>query len=76
VLAPPTVAHACTRIPQYPSEPGVAQAHRHAYAGQWVALHDGHFLAAAPSFDALAAQVNATPDADDELPHDFHVSHR
>jgi hypothetical protein len=63
VLAPPTV----TRAPHphtanIPANRAWLKAHRHAYAGQWVALHDGHFLAAAPSFDALAAQVDATPD--------------
>ena len=63
VLAPPTV----TRAPHphsanIPANRAWLKAHRHAYAGQWVALRDGHFLAAAPSFDALAAQVDATPD--------------
>jgi Arc/MetJ-type ribon-helix-helix transcriptional regulator len=63
VLAPPTV----TRAPHphtanIPANRAWLKAHRHAYAGQWVALRDGHFLAAAPSFDALAAQVQATPD--------------
>ena len=62
-LAPPTV----TRAPHphtanIPANRAWLKAHRHAYAGQWVALCDGHFLAAAPSFDALAAQVHATPD--------------
>jgi Arc/MetJ-type ribon-helix-helix transcriptional regulator len=63
VLAPPTV----TRAPHphtanIPANRAWLKAHRHAYAGQWVALRDGHFLAAAPSFDALAAQVDTTPD--------------
>jgi Arc/MetJ-type ribon-helix-helix transcriptional regulator len=63
VLAPPTV----TRAPHphsanIPANRAWLKAYRHTYAGQWVALRDGHFLAAAPSFDALAAQVDATPD--------------
>jgi len=63
VLAPPTVARAPhPHTANIPANRAWLKAHRHAYAGQWVALRDGHFLAAAPSFDALAAQVDATPD--------------
>jgi len=36
--------------------------HRQDYAGQWVALRDGHLLAAAPSFDQLVAHVDETHD--------------
>jgi hypothetical protein len=63
ILAPPTVIRA--------SRPHTAavranrawlKAHRQAYAGQWIALRDGHLLAAAPSFDALVARVRETHD--------------
>jgi Arc/MetJ-type ribon-helix-helix transcriptional regulator len=63
VLAPPTV--------QRVSRPHTAdikanrawlKAHRQDYAGQWIALRDGYLLAAAPSFDQLAAQVDETRD--------------
>jgi len=63
VLAPPTVTIA--RRPHtadIQANRAWLKAHRQDYAGQWVALRDGHFLAAAPSFDALAAQVDDTPD--------------
>ena len=63
VLAPPTV----TRAPR-PHTAAIQanrtwlKAHRQDYAGQWIALRDGHFLAAAPSFDELVAQVDETHD--------------
>ncbi len=63
VLAPPTVTRA--RRPHtadIQANRVWLKAHRQDYAGQWVALRDGHLLAAAPSFDALAAQVDATSD--------------
>jgi Arc/MetJ-type ribon-helix-helix transcriptional regulator len=63
VLAPPVVTWAPhPHTANIQANRAWLKAHRHAYAGQWVALRDGHFLAAAPSFDALAAQVHATPD--------------
>ena len=63
VLAPPTVTRATrTHTVNIRANRAWLKAHRQDYAGQWVALRDGHFLAAAPSFDTLAAQVDATPD--------------
>jgi Arc/MetJ-type ribon-helix-helix transcriptional regulator len=63
VLAPPTVTIAPRKhTANIQANRAWLKAHRQDYAGQWIALHDGHLLAAAPSFDALAAQVDATPD--------------
>jgi putative addiction module CopG family antidote len=62
-LAPPTVTRAPRKhTANIHANRAWLKAHRQHYAGQWVAVHDGHLLAAAPSFDALAAQVDATPD--------------
>ena len=63
VLAPPTV----TRAPRPHTAATQAnrtwlKTHRQDYAGQWVALRDGHLLAAAPSFDQLVAHVDETHD--------------
>jgi len=63
VLAPPTVTIA--RRPHtadIQANRAWLKTHRQDYAGQWVALRDGHLLAAAPSFDQLVAQVDDTPD--------------
>lgn len=63
VLAPPTVTIAPRKhTANIQANRAWLKAHRQDYAGQWIAVHDGHLLAAAPSFDALAAQVDATPD--------------
>lgn len=63
VLAPPTVQRASRpHTANIKANRAWLKAHRHDYAGQWIALRDGHFLAAAPSFDQLAAQVNETRD--------------
>lgn len=63
VLAPPTVTRASRQhTADIQANRAWLKAHRQDYAGQWIALHNGHLLAAAPSFDALNAQVNATPD--------------
>ena len=62
VLAPPTVTRASRRhTADIQANRAWLKAHWQDYAGQWIALRDGHFLAAAPSFEALAAQVDATP---------------
>lgn len=62
VLAPPTVRRARhAHTADIRANRAWLKAHRQAYAGQWVAIRDGHFLAAAPSFAALTAQVEATP---------------
>ena len=63
VLAPPTVTRA--RRPHtaaIQANRAWLKAHRQDYAGQWIALHDGHLLAAAPSFDQLVVQVDETHD--------------
>jgi Arc/MetJ-type ribon-helix-helix transcriptional regulator len=63
VLAPPTVTRAHrphTAVIQ--ANRAWLKAHRQDYAGQWIALRDGHLLAAAPSFDQLVAQVDETHD--------------
>jgi hypothetical protein len=63
VLAPPTVTISPRKhTANIPANRAWLKAHRQDYAGQWIALRDGHLLAAAPSFDALAAEVDATPD--------------
>lgn len=63
VLAPPTVHRAGRpHTADIQANRAWLKAHRQDYAGQWIALHDGRLLAAAPSYDALAAQVDATPD--------------
>jgi len=63
VLAPPNVRRA--RRPHtaaIQANRTWLKTHRQDYAGQWVALRDGHLLAAAPSFDQLVAHVDETHD--------------
>lgn len=63
VLAPPTVTRASRQhTADIQANRAWIQAHRQEYAGQWIALHNGHLLAAAPSCDVLNTQVDATPD--------------
>jgi hypothetical protein len=63
ILAPPSVARAHRpHTADIKANRAWLTAHRQDYAGQWIALHDGHLLAAAPSFDALVAQVDETRD--------------
>jgi len=63
VLAPPTVRRA--RRPHtaaIQANRTWLKTHRQDYAGQWVALRNGHLLAAAPSFDQFVAHVDETHD--------------
>jgi Arc/MetJ-type ribon-helix-helix transcriptional regulator len=63
VLAPPTVTRASRpHTADIQANRAWLKAHRQDYAGQWIALRDGHLLAAAPSFDALVAHVDETHD--------------
>jgi len=63
ILAPPTVTRASRpHTAAVQANRAWLRAHRQAYAGQWIALRDGHLLAAAPSFDALVARVHETHD--------------
>jgi Arc/MetJ-type ribon-helix-helix transcriptional regulator len=63
VLAPPTVTRASRpHTADIRANRAWLKAHRQDYAGQWIALRDGHLLAAAPSFDALVACVDETRD--------------
>ena len=63
VLAPPTVTIAPRKHTANIQANRVwLKAHRQDYAGQWIALRDGHLLAAAPSFDEFVARVDETRD--------------
>lgn len=63
ILAPPTVTRASRpHTVDIRANRTWLQTHRQDYAGQWVAVRNGHFLAAASSFEALAAQIELTPD--------------
>ena len=63
ILAPPTVIRASRpHTAAVQANRAWLQAHWQAYAGQWIALRDGHVLAAAPSFDALVARVHEMHD--------------
>ncbi len=63
VLAPPTtqaVPASPTSRASVKSNGAWLHAHRTAYAGRWVALHDGALVRAADSFEALMAGLDTT----------------
>ena len=63
VLAPPTVHHVGhTQTSSLRASRTWLKAHWQDYRGQWVAVRDGHLVAAAPSFDAVIAHVGDVQD--------------